>query len=113
LKKVWIKNFHILGNKGQPIGKPNGPPFYMQPRCYGRRGEHCSPVCRCSHLCQQSCDFAESQPPPLSKGKADYNNKCNTPKKYRQYPHQGVKCSHHNKQLHGGKNIVLHTFYTI
>ena len=44
---------------------------------------------------------------------ADYNNKCNTRKKYRQYSHQGVKCSHHNKQLHGGKNIVLHTFYTI
>ena len=52
-------------------------------------------------------------PPPFTQGRADYNNKCNTPKKYRQYSHQGVKCSHHNKQLHGGKNIVLHTFYTI
>ena len=52
-------------------------------------------------------------PPPFAQGRADYNNKCNTRKKYRQYSHQGVKCSHHNKQLHGGKNIVLHTFYTI
>ena len=51
--------------------------------------------------------------PPFTQGRADYNNKCNTRKKYRQYSHQGVKCSHHNKQLHGGKNIVLHTFYTI
>ena len=47
------------------------------------------------------------------KRSACYNIKCNTRKKYRQYSYQGVKCSHHNKQLHGGKNIVLHTFYTI
>ena len=44
---------------------------------------------------------------------ADYNNKCNTRKKYRQYSHQGVKCSYHTTFLNGGKNIVLHTFYTI
>ncbi len=44
---------------------------------------------------------------------ADYNNKCNTRKKYRQYSYQGVKCSYHTNIFNGGKNIVLHTFYTI
>ena len=41
-----------------------------------------------------------------------YNIKCNITKKYRQYSRQGVKCSYHTNKLHGGKNIVLHTFYT-
>ena len=50
---------------------------------------------------------------PFAQGRADYNNKCNTRKKYRQYSHQGVKCSYHTTFLNGGKNIVLHTFYTI
>ena len=51
--------------------------------------------------------------PPFTQGRADYNNKCNTRKKYRQYSYQGVKCSYHTTFLNGGKNIVLHTFYTI
>ena len=55
----------------------------------------------------------QAVPPPFTQGRADYNNKCNTRKKYRQYSHQGVKCSYHTTFLNGGKNIVLHTFYTI
>jgi hypothetical protein len=44
---------------------------------------------------------------------ADYNIKCNTSKKDRQYSNQGVKCSYHTNIFNGGKNIVLHSFYTI
>ena len=36
-----------------------------------------------------------------------------TAKKDRQYSNQGVKCSYHTHIFNGGKNIVLHTFYTI
>ena len=51
-------------------------------------------------------------PPLWGGGTACYNIKCNITKKYRQYSRQGVKCSYHTNKLHGGKNIVLHTFYT-
>jgi hypothetical protein len=50
--------------------------------------------------------------PQRGRGTACYNIKCNITKKYRQYSRQGVKCSYHTNKLHGGKNIVLHTFYT-
>ena len=51
--------------------------------------------------------------PQRGRGTACYNIKCNTRKKYRQYSYQGVKCSYHTTFSNGGKNIVLHTFYTI
>ena len=50
---------------------------------------------------------------PFTQGSpASYNLKCNTQNKKRQYANLSVKCSYHTNKLHGGKHIVLHTFYT-
>ena len=45
----------------------------------------------------------QAVPPPLTQGRADYNNKCNS-KKDRQYSNQGVKCSYPTHIFNGGKN---------
>ena len=54
-----------------------------------------------------------SRPSPLGKGDGMLQYQVQHKKKYRQYSNQGVKCSYHTHIFNGGKNIVLHTFYTI
>ena len=56
--------------------------------------------------------FARTKASPWRGRWAGYNLKCNTQNKKRQYANLSVKCSYHTNKLHGGKHIVLHTFYT-